>query len=208
MLSAAYRQAVFQEPPTVLGLRLSPLSAGHLLLLEEADALNGTESGLITAVSICAQPYEDAKRHLFSPCFARRMARFALKVYGLKRIFTFKKATPVDWNAEWAKFVDYYKEAHKEPVYEIIQFETRGPRKPEKKSGLPVLLKYKIGLVSNGICTEQEFWNRPFAQSVWDWIALMESQGCIRVQTDEETAAMEFAAKLAAQSSDQQKEAA
>ncbi len=191
MSAAAYMEAVFPDPPQVLGIQIRPLSAGHKLLLEHLDCVDGTIEGLALSVCICSQTYSAGIRFISSPQFGRNMARFA-RALSTEGRWPFRRVRVVDWAKEWATFIEHLKSGSKMPEIQWKEKNGEGG-----SAGAPEVNLVKCSLLSNHICTESEFLDRPWVLSIWDHWTLCEQRGLIRILSDEDVADLAELKRLA-----------
>ncbi len=167
-LRGFYQAAVAPDGWQILGVRLRPLSLGHLILLhryESAFVTGGLPSpaDLVMSVLICSRTYEDALDLIESGQFKRETKKLekALRLCG-------------DVKARSSWFCDYLEEG------------LSGPRLWTKEGGgqnlgAPPEQVVKVALMSKLGLSETEVLNRPFSLSLWDIATLAEMNGTLKI---------------------------
>ena len=173
MESPAFIEAVFSEPPIVLGVQLRPLSAGHKLLLRRFVPIERTPGSLALAVMICSQDYKSALADMSSPELSETVSRFcfALTHESWRKLW---RRRAVDYEAEWDKFCEYVETANKCPGFKAVS-----DKEPEP-SHCPEVLAVKVSLMRHLGITEAEFLDRPWIVSLWDYTAINEQLGAVK----------------------------
>lgn len=185
MNEAAYLGAAHPEPVRCLGQQLEPYSLVHDMLLRqnrnffilptaEFDKLNPTADQIIAQLFIgayiCRHAYPEVKAALARP--------------DLKKIATKwrRQQAKVDEAAEVRLFRKYCLAAQYCPEFEAIK--RRGRRRYEPRS--PWLLILFRTLVEHLHFSRAEAFNCPLAEAQMLYLSHWESEGTIRILTDEE----------------------
>jgi hypothetical protein len=180
--SQAYVEAVIPPRVTVMGVRLEPLTLGHVLLLQrvgspyapfvEADRAPGVGDFLL-ALWICGQPW-------------RRAAR---------RLGTWRQALWMKWALFWcavmrapllsrcAIFAAYLREnSRPPPFWHKLEGESA-------TSGLPSLLAIRLALLEIGLASD-EAWDTPLMAGLWEVVGAGARGGVVQMVSDHEVAIM------------------
>lgn len=129
-MDAAFKQAAQQRPPIVFGLRLCPLSVGHLkLLLEQDSPLAGATKDppdffdFLLAVFICSNPHNQSRRNIrawWAPLFfsiwgrLSRRYKFTEELQKFHRYLDAGKSMPrINWKLRG-------RELQSPPVYRLL----------------------------------------------------------------------------------------
>ncbi|MDA7624668.1 hypothetical protein N8697_00700 [bacterium] len=178
-----FHQAAIPDSWQVLGVKLRPLSLGHLILLhryESAFVSGGlpTPADLVMSVLICSRTYEDSLDLVESGQFKREAKKLdkALRVCG-----------DVKSRCEW--FVEYLEEG------------LAGPKLWTKDGsgqnlGAPPEQVVKVALMSKLGLSETEVLNRPFSLSLWDIATLAEMNGTLKIYSEQDAELKEQAEEL------------
>ena len=169
-----YSQAAIPDPYVILGLKLRPLSLGHYLLMSRFDVAfvaseerNATFDDLILGVLICSMGYDDFLRFMESKNFRREIAAWGRKI-GL--------FDPVE---KIVLFNQYIREGSKAPLYWI-------EKEGRNNSGAHWTHALKTTLVSKCGYTNSEALNAPLSQALSDYFQYAESEGFVRLMTEDE----------------------
>lgn len=159
----AWLESVLPETFTVFGLRLQPLSLGHMVLFRRlqngffCDAIETGWADLIQAIFLCSLTYQQAIKLLDSPKLARMIRRFG-------------RACPKDRTIERIQLFREYIEAH-----------TRVPHLVGKKgsgsAGAPDLLRIKVVLQSKLGYSEAEALSKPYGAALFEFVTYFENEG-------------------------------
>lgn len=198
MSAQFYKQAV-PEPSHVLGLRLLPLSVGHIILLHRIESafvcsrdLTGLDAWheLALAAAICAQPYAESVQMLEDKAgTSKAMAKWAAKLTRtttLDRLLK-RKPVPIDFASQWQAFVDYLKEHSKLPYYSYNPEDVR-------EMDCPHVQLVKCSLQRSFGFTDEAILNRSWSQCLWDYVTLKALDGQIQMADEDEFKAMQKAA--------------
>lgn len=194
-----YYKAAIPDPCRLLGLKLRPLSLGHLLLLRRVGSafVTGGRPGyddLALSVFICSQTYEEGCAALDDPELPAFMARWQRRLcnqFGLLYVIGLRKEQPIDLPAKALEFTEYMKAGSEHP--DFTWNEDGG-----KAIDAPIEQIVKVKLMSCTALTESEILNRPWSLSLWDYITLKVLDGQVEFSDAEEIEhAQAMAAKLA-----------
>lgn len=169
-------QAAIPEPVTLLGQDLEPFSIGHWLTLErfECAYLKGgtpTIPDLMLGVLVCCHKYEEFIS------IARKESIFELTKKWAARIGNF------EFPEKSKSFSDYIDDSIKNlPKYWVEEKKSGTPR----KSGAPYIQTLRAYLLSKTSLTDTEIMNRPFGLSVWDMTTILESDGALRINSQDD----------------------
>lgn len=205
MASEFYAQAV-PEPCHVLGLRLLPLSLGHVILLQRIDSAFVTDAQrdtnaweeLAIAVAICSQPYREALAMLEDrQGTAKAMALWAQKLTRTTwrdRLLR-RKAVTIDLHGQWQAFSDYLKANTKVPHYSYNPDDMR-------EVSCPHVQLVKCSLQRSFGFSDETMLDRSWSQCLWDYVTLKALDGQVQmtdrdVIKEAQEAAERLAAKLA-----------
>ena len=164
-----FYQSAVPDNWQVLGVKLRPLSLGHLILLHRYSSafVEGgmpTTVDLVMSVLICSRTYEDALDLIESGQFKRETKKLekALKVCG-------------DEKARFDWFISYMEEGLDGPKL-WTKSGSQG-----KSCGAPPEQVVKITLMSKLGLSETDVLNRPFSLCLWDMATLSELAGTLRI---------------------------
>lgn len=173
MNDGKYYLAAIPEPHTILGLRLKPFSAGHILLLHRTENAFVTnedvndeqlEAHLATAIFICAHDFAGGLASLDSKATLAFMTRWK------RKIGAFNLAEKVK------AFTAYLQQGSTVPSY-LSKHDSVGGR-----IDLPTVQLVKVTLLKAfGGMTEAEFLNRPWGLSLWDFVTIKATEGAVDV---------------------------
>lgn len=169
--------AAIPETPTILGLRLRPLSLGHILLLNRVRSSFVTEGepfkleDIFIAVLICSLPYREGCAALEDPDLEKFFTRWQRKI---SRRRWFSKSKPIHWPAIIGQFRDYIEQGSRGPQYSY---------NPEQfvETACPAVQVIKIILLRNTSLTEAEVLDRPWSLCLWDAVTIRMMDGHVRM---------------------------
>lgn len=184
MIHAAYDKAAFPEPYTILGQRLKPFSLGHYILLRRlkspfvSDKQEESSVGdLIVGVIVCSRNYSGASEII---CDFDKMEVEAQRVGELNS----KSGVAENQNEAIARIIlfnKYVVDGSAMPGY-FLDNEGDYDRKLNQHWSQSVLLS----LISNCGYTRDEALNCPLSQAFFDHLAFMETEGSIKLMSEEE----------------------
>lgn len=175
-MSAEYFNAAIPEPWTILGLRLRPFGGGHLLLLQRLESGfvcggNVDLADLVTSVFICSRTFEQARDALQDEDLPKIINRWHRKLIG-----PWWNPTIVNFPSKIGMFQEYITEGCRVPEYT-----SRGDG---GSINVPTVQFVKAFLMTKTSIGESEFYNRPWALSMWDVLTIQAMEGQITL-TDE-----------------------
>ena len=198
MIEDFYLAAV-PEPVTLLGLRLLPLSLGHLILLnrvKSAFVVGGPPSyeDLALSVFICSQTYQGALAAFEDPDLPRFMERWHAKLAGTSSWavrLCFRESSLVDLPAKALAFADYLQVHTKGPSYSYAPGDC-------KEMECPPVQLVKVTLMKELHMTERDLLDRSWLLCLWDYVTVKALSGQVDMQdTDRVQQAVENSARLA-----------
>jgi hypothetical protein len=173
MNQANFFKAAVPDPWTILGLDLKPLSAGHLLLLGriESPLVGASESepewmDLAFAVAICSKDLDGGIELLNHEGLSEEIGAWLSRIASERGELVLQD--------EISKFLEYMRAGCSAPDYIC------------KESGsdigdIPSVQFVKSFLISNTTLTVKEFWNQPWALSIWDFLTIQAQKGHIQL---------------------------
>lgn len=184
-----FLQAQVPEPVQVLGVRLRPLSLGHIILLHrfECAFLTGGTPGfddLVLGILICSQTFDDFVELADSSEFTATIKRLRRKWFS--GLFGFFWRVP-DVATRTRIFVDYLKDGMTGPEY-------WSDPKHISTSNAPGWASVKVSLIRRFGMTESEALNRPYRLSLFDLAVAAEQDGMIRIYDAQKHSAAKSAA--------------
>lgn len=178
-----FENAFLPKQKRVLGVSLEPFSLWHLLALQALDnrlldpTHNPTRENLLAAVLVCSRNREKMELVKRGGC--------RLKIWWLNRLSRAFKLEP-----EVKKWNEYIRDAFSIPV--LLPVDSANS---SRLLGGPYVLRLVQWLKTSYGLTEVDAWNRPYAQSVWEWATWAEARGEIRIQNQEEADADQWFAE-------------
>lgn len=201
MDSDGFYEAAIPEPFRVLGLRLRPLSMGHLILLhrigspyiaEASEAENGNAIGnLAIAALVCSMTFQEGVELLNTPDLGRQIAAWGRRI---RKPHWWSREQKIDWAEKHQLFADYIRHSTDLPGH----YWTR-------EDGFTVQAPYvqiiKVQLMLKLHFTEAELMDRPWRLCLWDMLTVRALEGDLRfVDTGDieeaQARANEMAAKM------------
>ena len=177
----AFYTAAIQEPFTILGLRLRPLSLGHILLMNRVGSafLSGDPlryEDLAISVFICANRYVDALSALDDPMLPRSMLRWSQKLTRTRPIDRLlrRKPTPIDFTAKAESFRDYLRQGSWHPDFHSKSDEGNAIEAPPEHL-IRIKLMRELGI------SETEIMDRSWSQCLTDFYLLRALDGSINI---------------------------
>lgn len=179
--------AAIPEPRTILGLRLRPLSLGHIILLhrlESAYVCGGKPdfSDLSLSILICASTYEEGLSHLDNPDLYSELRRWSRKLTGDDKWTVrlgFRKPKQIDFEEKHKAFSDYIADGSKLPNYHFNPSDFT-------QIACPSAQIVKVTLMREMKFTEPEMLNRSWALCLWDFVTLKAISGSIKMMDGDE----------------------
>ncbi len=164
MSADQFFRAAIPEPFTVLGLKLRPFSAGHIILLhriESAFVIGGPQllPDLISSVFLCSLNFRDGWDSLDNRAVDKFMRKWQRKIGHF------------DFLDKCKLFARYIAEGSEEP----------GWQSPEGGGTIdaPKVQVVRCALLSKTNITEAEFLDRPWGLSLWDYYTLYALEGAV-----------------------------
>ena len=194
----AYYKAFTPEPWTILGLRLLPLSLGHIHLLhrfESAFVSDSEQPGigdLILGCFICSRKYQDTLDALEDESLERFLSTWRSKLARPTILHKLRLRRPVliDWPKKLTAFCDYIKAGSSYPSFQVADH-------PMEPSALPMPAMVRAFLLAKTSLTDAELVDRPWGLCLWDYVIIRSFDGGIKlVDADEIADAFEEAKKL------------
>lgn len=195
-----FYSAAIPEPTTILGIRLRPLSLGHLVILHRLRSSFVTPDepftihDLALSVLVCSMSYKDGLK-LFenrSMDSVFRLWHFKLRG-GLLAWLRLRKAVEIDYEQKATEFVEYLRRHCRPPHYEY---------EPSKAIPIhcPEVQIVRVSLMRSLGITDDEIMDRPWALCLWDHVTLKALDGNVKL-TDREAIreALETANRMAEQ---------
>ena len=181
MDDSKYFNSVIPVPWTILGIRLLPLSIGHLTILHSlhspfvTDEKAVTIGDLVLAVVICSRTYEEGIKALDSDDLGKQVEKWGKQLRGRGRWFGwFRKPIEINWPEKLKMFSDYMSDHLKAPDYSYDPSKSREVK-------CPIYQMIRVTLLHEMNLTESEVLNRPYAQAMWDYITLKTIQGQVNL---------------------------
>lgn len=199
----SYVDAAVPEPFTVLGLRLRPLSIGHILLLHRlespfvvADSPPITIGDLAIACLICSKTFAEGVALLDDESLPRSLHQWGLYTtnqHGWRRFCPWLYRQ-IDLKSKMDLFSDYLKYHFETPTYSVEDGKARG-------INAPAWQVIRVVLLSKTNLTETEIFDRPYRLCIADFLTLRAIEGQLNFEDQSELEeaqrqANEFAASL------------
>ncbi len=177
-----YLSACIPEPFTVLGMKLRPLSIGHILLMQWQGLSYVSErpepptmDDLISGCLICSMGFREYKEFLERQDLREELTR-------LGRVFSFDELPE-----KYALFRAYLDQGTESPEVEIPDSIASGVL-----LGTPWLQSLRICLMSKLHVSNEETFDYPYRMALWDCFSVRESEGRLVINTGQmDTAAMQ-----------------
>lgn len=181
--SQEFYDAAIPEPYTILGLRLRPLSLGHMILLHRIDSPlvkggNIIIGDMAVAALICSRTYEDGIAALDDPSLPSKLIKWGYKLTHPHRI-AFWKYEPIDLKAISTLFTDYIEYHTKVPCYLTKNDDATSIGAPQEQL-------VKINLLMKLHLTESEIMNRSWRLCLWDLLTLKAIEGQLEFMDEDE----------------------
>jgi len=182
MRGAEFFLSAVPDPVDLLGFRLRPLSAGHIILLTriESGFITGGEitwEDLAASVFICTQTFEDAVRAFYDPRLPRLMKAWHDRLSGADTWacrLGLQLPKVVDLKANAEAFAAYLKEATEIPEYNCGDGAS-------SMGDVPMVQCVKAFLLANTSMTETEILNRSWRLSLWDFLTIQAIKGNLKL---------------------------
>lgn len=178
-----YVRATVPEQYRILGVRLKPLSLGHLILMKRyecafAEDSTNTKAGvwdLLLGVAICSRSFQE-----FVDWFGDDERRDAWLTEWYKSIMWECKNTK-GWNIlhKFTLFNSYRREGIEVPL-----FFDESKTDDMKESGAHWIQNVITTLVTKGRFSETEIYDVPLAKALSEYFKILENEGLISFMTD------------------------
>lgn len=206
-MGAAYFTAAVPEPYRILGLRLKPLSLGRYRLLQRFDvafvadeAKTAGPADLILGLFICSMEVEEFLAWANSNRFQKEAAKWGRKVFSSPIIGripfigkSWRKKYSPEFFQKFALFKRYIEEGSVLPSF----WDERGGGQSSSAGhwaqNVEVVLRSELGW------TGEEVNEQPLTKALSDYFKFAESQGLVRLISDEEKLQGEENAKILAE---------
>jgi hypothetical protein len=183
-MSRAYPNAALPQPVQILGLKLKPLSLGHVILMKrhdvafvaESDAVAGIED-LIMGVLICSMTFDEWQKFEESEGLFNEITRWGRRVaFQLSR----RKGANFNILEKFCLFNEYVSTACRVPQMWI---ENEGQT---SRTDTPWYVAVKMCLMGQLNYSQTEAMNCPLQQAILEYCRHAESTGAIRLMTEDE----------------------
>lgn len=163
------------EPHTILGVRLRPLSVGHLLYLARFGIADVDDAGkLITALLVCSRRVEEIQPALEDPWLKLKMNVWLWRASKISFPFFWLRGG-INWREKFALW-DAYRAAHTRIPLTATRREGSG-----FQSNIPFLQHLKVTLQSKLNYSPSEALDCPFSAAVLDYYTLHEIEGAVEI---------------------------
>lgn len=202
MQSADYFSDTLPKVYTVLGVTLQSLTAGHIIRLSQLEntfLLGGplTLEDLALGVFICSRSWNECGKMLANPALPIIFHKWQKALCGQTGLLYWlglrKPKLSVDFAKAFILFSQYLKDGLKIPNVKYDASNT-------KETGCPLVLWVLNKVESKTAWTRAQLLDRPWIETLFDWLTLEAQDGNIDGFLDKETVAnMEDAAAIALQ---------
>jgi hypothetical protein len=176
MLSESFYEAALPEPFTILGLRLRPLSMGHLIILHrigspfvvDTEELTGL-GDLAVACLICSKTYQEGQELISDPDLPGALYRWGRR---LTKPHWWNRRREIDLAEKFGLFADYIKAATEIPDHYWTQ--------EGGSVDAPMVQTVKVQLLMKTSLTETELLDRPWRLCLWDMLTIRALEGQLR----------------------------
>jgi len=166
------------EQRQILGLKLRPLSLGHVIILHRIESAFVCEGipdyqELAIAALICSLSYEDGLQALADADTPRVLKLLGERITGVNewRVrLGLRKPRVIDLEANIKAFTDYIQEGSRIPHYSYTPGDF-------KQMDCPSVQIIKVALMRDLKFTESEILNRSWALCLWDHVTLKAMSG-------------------------------
>lgn len=175
-----FYSASIPEPTTILGVRLKPLSLGHLLILHRLKSAFVTADEPVTihdlalSVLVCAASYKEALEVFERRDMPKLFKKWHFKLTGgwLSHL-GFRKLKVVDYPEKVRQFSEYLQRGSNCPNYSYATSDS-------KAMECPTIQIVKVTLMREMGFTEAELMDRPWALCLWDFVTLKAIDGTVK----------------------------
>jgi hypothetical protein len=192
MSRADYAAAAVSGQAQILGLRLRPLSLGHIILLKGCDCAfvadgerPATIEDLILGLVICSQTYEDASDFLEAlddppPWWSRlNRSQRVLRKWGNRVRSAVRRDKEFSIYERFAMFQRHIASGSSMPRFWIL-------KESSEQSSAPWYQNVKLALMSQLGYSETQALNMPLQVAFQDYFRHAEASGTIRLYSDAE----------------------
>lgn len=197
-MDSAFYEVCIPEPTSILGIRLRPLSLGHLVILHRLKSafvtpdLEVSPHDLALSVLICAGTYEEGLR-LFDdppPPWQFRLWFWKLSRPTWLQKIGIRKPSPVNLAEKYQAFLAYLQRGMEGPYYSYDVAEA-------VEMDCPSLQIVRVSLMQAFGLSDSEVMNRPWSLCKWDHVTLKAIAGQLKMTNRDEIAeAQEIANRL------------
>lgn len=186
-MESDFYSVAIPEPTTILGVRLRPLSVGHLLILHRLKSSfvttgeEFTPHDLALSVLVCSMTYKEALR------FINKSHRLLFKFWHWKlarpsilQKLGLRPPTPIDIPQKSAEFVRYLSAHSTTPYY---QFDANSA----KPVHCPQVQIVRVSVMQAFGLSDDEIMDRSWALCIWDHITLKALAGHVTLTDRDET---------------------
>ena len=180
-MQSEFYSAVIPEPTTILGIRLRPLSLGHLVILHRLRSSFVTPDepftlhDLALSVLVCSMSYKDGLK-----LFEKRSMESVFRLWhwklngGLLAWLGLRKPAVIDYEHKATAFVEYLRRHCQSPYYSY---------EPSKAEPIhcPEVQLVRVALMRALRITDEEIMDRPWALCLWDNITLKALDGNVKM---------------------------
>jgi len=157
-----FYEYAFPEPYTILGVRLRPLSIGHLILLYgsaspflvQGETLN--VGHLAFAVRLCSKTYEEGCAMIEDEKELKNIHDWARELQNVD----------IDYNERAKLFIDYLTEGQSVPGYSVEEGKSKAIK------NIPQMQIVRVELLSKTNIPDHEILNRPYKLCLLDFLTL------------------------------------
>jgi hypothetical protein len=172
-----------------LGLKLRPLSLGHIILLHRIESAFLCDSKvdykeLSIAALICSLKYQDALDAIQDPETAKFLTYLGEKITGVREWLVrlgFRKPRPIDLVAHTLAISEYIKEASKLPLYGFNPGDF-------KEMDLPQVQIVRVTVMREMNIADDEIMDRSWALCLWDYFTIKALKGEITIENRDQFA--------------------
>lgn len=193
-----FYQVCIPEPATILGVRLRPLSLGHLIILHYLDSafvnpeVELTPHDLALSVLVCSGTYEEGLELISNPPshFQFRLWFWKLSRPSILQKLGIKRESPVNLAEKANMFSEYMRHGASGPYYSYDVGEA-------VEIDCPSIQIVRVSILKAFNLTDSEVMNRPWALCKWDHVTLKAMDRQVKMTSRDEIAdAQEVANRL------------
>ncbi len=170
------------EPTTIMGLRLRPLSLGHVILLHRVrssfvcEQEEPTLHDLALSVLICSLPFKDGCELFNSQDLPKFFTRWHDKLTGNSWLVKLglRKAKPFDYTTKAIAFADYIRRGSSLPNYSFDPSDFQS-------MACPSVQLVKVALMRHLGIPESELMDRSWSLCLWDYVTIRAMDGQVKM---------------------------